>query len=69
ILLSSGAGALGVRLVSPVDQSGELSERPELGLGDEADVDLMQSTIGLVWRTLILCLLVLALFWVASWVG
>jgi len=69
ILLASGAGALGVRLGAPVEQSGELSERPELGLGDEADADFMQSTIGLVWRTLVLCLLLLALFWVASWVG
>jgi adenosylcobinamide-phosphate synthase len=69
ILLASGAGALGVRLGAPVEQSGELSERPELGVGDEADADFMQSTIGLVWRTLVLCLLLLALFWVASWVG
>jgi len=69
ILLASGAGALGVRLGAPIGQSGELNERPELGLGDEADVDFMQSTIGLVWRTLVLCLLLLALFWVASWVG
>ncbi len=69
ILLASGAGALGVRLGLPVGEIGEPSERPELGLGDDADVDFMQSTIGLVWRTLVLCLLLLALFWVASWVG
>ena len=69
ILLASGAGALGVRLGLPVGEIGEPGERPELGLGDEADVDFMQSTIGLVWRTLVLCLLLLALFWVASWVG
>ncbi|MFA7269195.1 MAG: CobD/CbiB family protein [Sterolibacterium sp.] len=69
ILLASGAGALGVRLGLPVNEAGEPNERPELGLGDEADVDFMQSTIGLVWRTLVLCLLLLALFWVASWVG
>jgi adenosylcobinamide-phosphate synthase len=40
-----------------------------LGLGDEADADFMQSTIGLLWRTLVMCLLLLALLWVASWVG
>jgi adenosylcobinamide-phosphate synthase len=29
----------------------------------------MQSTIGLVWRTLVLGVLLFALVWVASWVG
>jgi adenosylcobinamide-phosphate synthase len=53
----------------PVYESGEITERPELGLGDDADADFMQSAIGLVWRTLVLCLLLLALFWVATWVG
>jgi len=69
ILLASGAGALGVRLGLPVSDLGGITDRPELGLGEDADVDLMQSMIGLVWRTLVLCLLVLTLFWVASWVG
>lgn len=69
ILLASGAGALGLRLGMPVNEPGGIADRPELGLGDEADVDFMQSMIGLVWRTLVLCLLLLALLWVASWVG
>lgn len=69
ILLASGAGAIGVRLGQPIHEIGELIERPELGLGEEADADIMQSTIGLVWRSLVLCLLLLALFWVAGWVG
>lgn len=69
ILLSSGAGALGVRLGMPVYESGEITERPELGLGDDADADFMQSTIGLVWRALVLCLLLLLLFQLASLVG
>jgi len=69
VLLASGAGALGVRLGQPVNDPGGIADRPELGLGEEADVDFMQSMIGLVWRTLVLCLLLLALFWVASWVG
>lgn len=69
ILLASGAGALGVRLGLPVNDGGEISERPEMGAGQEADVEFMQSTIGLVWRTLVMCLILLALFWVASWVG
>ena len=69
ILLASGAGALGVRLGLPIIQSGEVTERPELGLGEEADADFMQSGIGLVWRTLVLCLLLLTLLGVASWAG
>lgn len=73
ILLSSGAGALGVRLgaplAAPVVEAAELESRPELGLGDEADADFMQSTIGLVWRSLVLGVLVLSLLTVASWVG
>jgi len=69
IILASGAGALGVRLGAPISDAGGLLERPELGLGDDADPDFMRSAIGLVWRTMVLCLLLLALFWVASWVG
>jgi len=69
ILLASGAGALGVRLGMPVYESGEITERAELGLGEDADADFMQSAIGLVWRTLVLCLLLLTLLWVATWVG
>ena len=69
ILLSSGAGALGVRLGLPVQDAITVIDRPELGLGDDADADLMQSTVGLVWRTLLLCLLVMALISIASWVS
>jgi adenosylcobinamide-phosphate synthase len=69
ILLASGAGALGVRLGMPVYESGEIVERPEIGLGDDADADYMQSAIGLIWRTVVLCLLILALLTVATWVG
>jgi adenosylcobinamide-phosphate synthase len=73
ILLASGAGALGVRLGMPVhdaiQEMDESGDRPELGLGEDADPDFMQSTIGLVWRSLVLGLAVLALVWVSGWVG
>lgn len=69
ILLASGGGALGVRLGMPIHESGEVLERPEMGVGDEADADFMQSTIGLIWRTLVLVMLLLALLGVAGWVG
>ncbi len=73
ILLSSGAGAMGVRLGLPLQDGmgglGGMDERPEMGLGDDADADYMQSTVGLVWRTLVLCLLLMALVEIAGWVN
>lgn len=59
ILLAAGAGSLGVRLGQPIIQSGEPLERPELGTGDYAEVEYLQSFIGLVRRTLVLAALVL----------
>lgn len=70
IILASGAGALGVRLGMPVAQFDISAERPELGVGDDADVDFMQSAIGLVWRALVfwlILLLLLTLVGMASW--
>ena len=69
LLLAAGAGALGVRLGQPVRDTLDGEDRPELGLGDEADADYMQSTVGLVWRTLLLFLLAMGLVWIGGWVG
>lgn len=69
ILVASGAGALGVRLGLPVRLGGGEVDRPEMGTGEEAGAEFMQSTVGLVWRTLVLCLLLLALLGIAGWVG
>lgn len=69
ILLASGAGALGVRLGEPLPEQGILQFRPELGLGDEADADYLQSAIGLVWRVLILMVGLLLLLTFAHWLG
>jgi adenosylcobinamide-phosphate synthase len=69
IVLASGAGALGVRLGMPVVEAGEIADRAEMGIGDEADVDFMQSAVGLVWRALLLWLLLLLLLGLASLVG
>ena len=69
IVLSSGAGALGVRLGQPLVEGGEVTDRAELGVGEEADVDFMQSAVGLVWRALVLWLLLLLLIGLAVWVG
>lgn len=69
ILIASGGGALGVKLGMPVHESGGIVDRPEMGLGSEAGVDHMQSTAGLVWRALLVCLFLLALLAAAGWVG
>lgn len=69
ILLAAGAGALGVRLGMPIDTGGVIGDRPELGVGDDADPDFMQSAVGLVWRSLVMALLLLTLLGIASWAG
>ena len=69
ILLASGAGALGVRLGMPIPQGGLPLDRAELGVGDEADADFMQSTIGLVWRSVVFWLILLLLLTLASLLG
>ena len=69
IIVASGAGALGVRLGMPVRVAGELADRAEVGTGDEADVDFMESAVGLVWRALVLWMLLLMLLGLANLVG
>jgi len=67
IVLAAGAGALGVRLGMPiVNVDGSASDRPELGVGEDADTAFLDSTIGLVWRALVLYLLMLLLLGVAK---
>ncbi len=69
ILLASGAGSLGVRLGMPIPQEGQLIDRAELGTGDEADADYMQSTIGLVWRSVVFWLLLLGMLTLANFLS
>ena len=77
LVLACGAGALGVRLGVPAsptqnsenegdDATDNLADQAEFGVGGEADVDVMQSTVGLIWRALILWMLVLFLLSFAS---
>jgi len=67
IVLSSGAGAIGVRLGMPVALGGRLLDRP-LGLGDPADVSHMDSMVGWpgVPGDVLLVLLLVALAGAAS---
>lgn len=69
VLLATGGGALGVRLGEALHQHGGLNYRPELGTGEEAEVDFLQSGIGLLWRTLVIWMLLILLLTVAYWVG
>ena len=69
IVLASGAGALGVQLGRPVVEDSEVADSAELGLGDPADVDFMQSAVGLVWRATVVWMLLLFLLGLASLVG
>ncbi|MDR1662061.1 MAG: CobD/CbiB family protein [Azoarcus sp.] len=70
VLTASGAGALGLRLGQPIPavEGGEV-ENLDVGVGERAGVDDMQATVGLVWRALVVCLVLLALTAVAVWAG
>ena len=69
ILLASGAGAMGVRLGGEIQQSSEAVDRPEMGTGDDAEVDHLQSLVGLIRRSLLLYILVLLFAAIASMAG
>ena len=41
--------------------------RPDLGMGDPVEPDMLPSAVGLVWRALVLWLLVILLVTLANW--
>jgi cobalamin biosynthesis protein CobD/CbiB len=59
IVLAAGAGALGVKLGMPLTEVEGLQPRPELGLGEAADAPFLDSTVGLLWRALVLWVFIL----------
>ena len=61
VLLAAGAGAMGVRLGMPVQEVDGAHPRPELGVGEEADGPFLDTTVGMLWRALVL--------WVALLLG
>jgi adenosylcobinamide-phosphate synthase len=65
ILLAAGAGALGVRLGMPLMEVEGLQPRSDLGLGEAADAPHMDSTVGLLWRALVLLVFMLLLLTLA----
>ena len=67
IVLAAGAGALGVRLGEAIHDEGGVAFRPELGLGDEANVEHMASGVGLVWRSVLIWMFLIALVTLVTW--
>ena len=66
IVLAAGAGALGVRLGMPLAYpDGTVESRTELGQGESADASFLDSTVGLLWRSLVVWVFVLAVLSVA----
>jgi adenosylcobinamide-phosphate synthase len=67
IVLASGGGALGVQLGGPLPMlGGQPDFRPELGLGEEVEPEMLPSAVGLVWRSLVLWLLLILLLTLAN---
>ena len=70
IVLAAGAGAVGVRLGMPLAEAdGTVLPRPDLGLGEIADAPFLDSTVGLLWRSLVVWVFLLALLTVARIFG
>jgi len=82
IILSAGGGAMGVRLGavedSPMEQrqadsssveADTVAMEVEVLPGEETTVRTLQSTVGLVWRAMLLWMLLLLLLSLAVWVG
>jgi adenosylcobinamide-phosphate synthase len=65
VILGAGAGAMGVRLGMPVQEVEGMNPRSELGVGEAADGPFLDSTVGLVWRALVVWVFVLLLVSVA----
>jgi adenosylcobinamide-phosphate synthase len=54
-----------VKLGMPLTEVEGLQPRPELGLGDPADAPHLDSTVGLLWRALVLWVFILIILTVA----
>lgn len=59
VVLSAGAGAMGVKL----------GQGEEIGMGDAADAEQIDSAVSMIWRGLMVWLIVGLLLAVAGWAG
>jgi len=80
IILAAGGGAMDVRLGTPAEYASDIPEVDvtaydsstadiEILPGEEPSVRALQSTVGLIWRALLLWILLLSLVSVANWLG
>ncbi|MDB5959787.1 MAG: cobalamin biosynthesis protein CobD [Massilia sp.] len=81
IILTAGGGAMGVRLGSPYENASGIALTPDAATVDSSEVDAevlpgvepnvraLQSTVGLVWRALLLWMMILLLLSGAVWLG
>lgn len=80
IILSAGGGAMGVRLGSPNENAAKLlpldaalvdssDADDDILPGEEPNLRALQSTVGLVWRALLLWMMLLLLASSAAWLG
>ncbi|MGZ3183004.1 MAG: CobD/CbiB family protein [Telluria sp.] len=80
IILTAGGGAMGVRLGTPHENASRVlpadaatvdftEDEPEVLPGEEPNVRALQSTVGLVWRALLLWMMLLLLLSGAVWLG
>jgi adenosylcobinamide-phosphate synthase len=81
IILAAGGGAMGVRLGEPVDVVAETlpvdaatvhaadDEEEEVLPGEDPSPRVLQSTVGLVWRALLLWMILLLLLSAGKWAG
>ena len=65
VILAAAAGALGVKLGGVLHQDSGIEYRPQLGDGDDADVEYMRAAAALIWRALVLWLFLVLLATIA----
>jgi len=65
IVLAAGAGAMGVRLGMAVQEVDGIEPRPDLGVGEPAEAPFLDSTVGLLWRAVVLWVVVLVMLTIA----
>src|SRR5690348_914559 len=65
IVLAAGAGALGVRLGMPVQEVDGIQPRPELGVGEPAEGPFLDSTVGLLWRAVVVWVFAIVILTIA----
>ncbi|HEY0063968.1 MAG TPA: CobD/CbiB family protein [Telluria sp.] len=80
IILAAGGGAMGVRLGTPNENASKVlppdaatvdstDSEAEVMPGEEPNARALQSTVGLVWRALLLWMMLLLLLSGAAWLG